>query len=171
MTRDVLTEPQMPPQRLLYAVHTGMSSIAARLTGFLSQVEYAAFDDSLRALSETPGRITDYAGGLSAPPLCAFRKGRGGAHGKSASMIGGAGLSERSVCHPGHHAGIRGAPVPFQLRLFRFVVQVETGQPFIQYLNALRIENASACSPRQTSRYTKFHAGPIFGRQVFHPRV
>jgi two-component system response regulator YesN len=140
---EMALPPWMPPQRMIFTLHTGLTELLDRLSGSMPTSAHKAFNDRLHEISEYVTHITAFRAQFVA--ICqdvadvvqAFQLN------KNVSIIsrcidylaenyGDSGLSQESIAQMFH----------FSPSYFGALFKTTTGQTFVQYLNNLRIQKA-----------------------------
>lgn len=140
---DLMAPPWMPPQRLIYSLHSFMTNLLTRVAGSMPVSALDAFQDRLHELSEYPVSITAFADRFAqicvdmADVMEAFHLN------KSVSIMsrcieylnenyGDNSMTQETVAQKYH----------FSPSYFGTLFKATTGQTFVQYLNTLRIDRA-----------------------------
>jgi two-component system response regulator YesN len=140
---EMARAPWMPPQRMIFTLHTGLTELLGKLSGSMPTSAHKAFDERLHEISEYASHISAFKAQFIA--ICrdiadvvqAFQLN------KSVSIIshcidhlagnyGDNGLTQESVAQMFH----------FSPSYFGSLFKTTTGQTFVQYLNNLRIQKA-----------------------------
>lgn len=141
---DAMAQPPwMPPQRMIFSLHTGLAEVLDSLSGSMPISAHKAFDERLREMSEFSAYISAF--GEQYASICSDIADvvQASQLNKSVSIIshcidylsenyGDNALTQESIAQMFH----------FSPSYFGTLFKTTTGQTFVQYLNNLRIRKA-----------------------------